>query len=685
MYLDTVCRLCSASCPVEVEKVQGKIISVKRKQRYPEDIHQYCPKAQAATEIIYSHRRIKQPKIKKKGGSWQAATWEQALELLANQLKVIKANTGAESICWLRGQASDWGGPWQYVMRLMHAFGSPNAIGNGSVCHAGREALQTWTYGNMTKPDYKNTRCIVCWGRNDQDTNPSAYEDLLFARKKGARLLVIDPVRTDLASKADLWLPVRPGFDGLLAMAMIHYIIEQRLYPEAFVRQWTQGFDKLKKSVKDYSINRVAPIVRLSPEKIISAVQLYMKHQPACLAEGNGLDMHCHMAQNTRALAVLRAISGNLDRKGGYLIPQPVQIKNYQLRKSFQERPIPLSAHYPLFSQYSNLRGIHAMGMLTDAILNEKPYPVKALIIQGANPMVTMANSERFRKALGKLDLLVVIDPVMTRTGRLADMVLPACYSFEQSLLSNKAMSDNCVILHKKVIDPYQNSLPDWEIVFRLARKLGLQKAFPWSDVEEAIEDQLAPSGITLKKLKEHPQGLLYEKTRYQKYLQEGFETPSGKVEIESSLLKNQNYPAIPEFWNEMAYQYPAFYAKKDQYPLVVLSGRRTNTFVHSQFRHIDHLRKETGAPVVEIHPEDARDRDIRDGDWVLITSPNGQIKMQARVKAAAAVGLVRVAWGWGEWQEKYNFNCLTDDQLKDPVTSTTSNRLIMGQIQKID
>lgn len=685
MKINTVCRLCSACCPVDVDVENGRIISVQRIKRYSDEIYQICPKAQAVPEIIYSPRRLTRPILKTKKGLWQEVSWDTVFDFLTGKMKQVKKNYGPEAVCWLRGQASDWGGPWHYAMRLMHAFGSPNAIGNGSVCHAGREALQTFTYGDMTIPDYKNSRCIICWGRNDQDTNPSAYEDLLYARSRGAKLVVIDPVKTDLAAKADVWLQIKPGTDGFLAMAIMHWMIKHHLYDREFIKNWTVGFNRLKKEVEKYSPELVSSVIQIPTKKIIETVRLYIDNRLACIAEGNGLDMYSQVSQVTRALAILRAISGNLDRMGGDLIPQPAKIKNYQLRTSFFDKPLPVSEDYSLYSQYSEKRGIQVLGVLIDAILEHKPYPIKGLIVQGANPVVTMANVNRVKKALQQLDFLAVIDPMMTQTARFADIVLPASLSFEQTMISNHALSNNHIRLQKKIIEPWGESLPDWKIIFRMAQKLGFEKEFPWETVEEAIDDQLQPSGITVKDLMEQSEGILLEETRYQKYLQEGFKTPSRKVEIESSLLEKNGYSAIPNFWENIQYQQPSFQKEKNKYPFVGLSGRRPNYFVHSQFRHINSLKKKEKAPAVDIHPSDAKKQNINQDDWIMISTPNGSIKMRVRINPIIAPGTIRIAWGWGEWQEQYNLNLLTDDSVKDPITSATSNRVFQCQIKKLN
>jgi len=246
----TTCRLCSVCCPTVVFLENNKIVSAERKTSTPPmEENYFCPKLRAISEIVYSADRLKTPLIRKKINGktiWDEVPWEQALDIIANKLNLFKQRYGAESVCWLRGQASDWGATWHYAMRFMNIFGSPNIIGNGSVCHAAREISHIFTYGAITSPDYKNSKCIVIWGRNDRDTDLSLYNRILYAKEQGAKLIVIDPIRTKLASLADIWLQIRPSCDGLLAMSMIHIIISEDLYDSNFIKEWVVVFFQKK-------------------------------------------------------------------------------------------------------------------------------------------------------------------------------------------------------------------------------------------------------------------------------------------------------------------------------------------------------------------------------------------------------------------------------------------------------
>ncbi|MDI6617024.1 MAG: molybdopterin-dependent oxidoreductase, partial [Syntrophaceae bacterium] len=174
-------------------------MSGRRKSILPPDEQLVCPKLDAAADIIYSPARLTKPLIKNEDGRFREASWDEALDAVAQRLLFCKREYGPQSVCWLRGMAADWGAPWDYANRLMNAYGSPNAIGNGSICFVGRDFAHTTVYGAMTMPQAINAKCILVWGKNDRDTAPNAAESILLAKKNGAKLIVIDPVKTSFA------------------------------------------------------------------------------------------------------------------------------------------------------------------------------------------------------------------------------------------------------------------------------------------------------------------------------------------------------------------------------------------------------------------------------------------------------------------------------------------------------
>ncbi len=683
MKKDTVCRLCSSCCPVEVVLENDRLAGAVRKSSLPPGERASCPKLKAAADIVYSPERLKTPLIRAKGaGGFREASWDEAMGLVAEKFHYFKEAYGPESVCWLRGMAADWGAPWDYVNRLMNLFGSPNTIGNGSVCHVAREMAHVLTYGAMTAPDQRHSRCVIVWGKNDRDTNPAAYEGISHAKARGATLIVIDPVRTRLADMADIWLQIRPGCDGLLAMSMIHEIIDNRLYDEAFVEEWTVGFDPLKETAAAYPAEAVAGRIWLDPDAIRSTARLYATLGPASIIEGNGLDMQLNIFDNTRAVCLLRGLTGNLDRRGGDLIPQPIPVRNLQMKDRLPQDVKPITCDYPLFNEFHETWGRQVQSCVIDAILDEKPYPVKMLMVQSANPVVTMTDANRVMQALKRLEFMVVIDPFMTRTARFAHVVLPATSCFEKTQLNRAFLRNNPVVLQNQVIDWVGDSWPDWKIIFELARRLGLEKEFPWQSAEEAIDDQLAPAGITVEMLRQNPSGIRIEEIAYEKYKTKGFDTPSRKMEFYSETLKKHGYAPVPTF-DDDAENRISFYDQRDGFPLIGISGARSRCFTHSQFKFVPNLARLEQECVIDIHPADAHEKEISDGDALRVETPKGHIIMKARISDVVHPGSIRIAWGWGEFRPDYNLNNLTDDDRRNPVTGTPSNRSFMCRISK--
>lgn len=684
MKTHTICRLCSACCPVEVETEKGKWIKATRKYRFPDEPHLGCPKLDAAADIIFSPDRLSRPLIKKPDGSFREASWDEALSAVAERILSSKRQYGASSVCWLRGMAADWGAPWDYANRLMNAFGSPNCIGNGSVCFVGRDLAHTTVYGTMTLPDTANSSCIFIWGKNDLDSAPGAAENILHARRKGAKLIVVDPVKTPFAEMADIWLRIKPAHDGLLAMAMISEIIAQGWYDAAFVDRWTAGFEALGKTAERYSIARVAPDLGLAPEQVSEAARLYATIRPACIVDGNGLDMQLQSFEATRAVAMLRALTGNLDVRGGDILPQKVPCRNIQLQDRLPADAVPITADYPLFNRFHATWGRQVQSCVIDAILDEKPYPIKTLMIQSGNPLVTFMDAGRVQKAFEKLEYLVVIDMFMTQTAKMADVILPAGSCFEHTQLNRAFIRSSPVRIQQQVIPAVGESRSNWQIVFDLARRIGLGQEFPWQSAEEAIDYQLEPSGITCAMLREEPDGIMAEPVRYRKFEESGFATPTGKIEFFSESLKAYGYDPVPYINGPPACPI-SFLDRKDHYPLVGISGARNNRLVNSQFTGIAALGQNESGCAIDIHPKDAEKYGIAAGDRVRVETPRGAVQMKAKISDVVGPGIIRIAWGWGERSADYNFNRLTDDERRNPVTGAPSGRSFMCRIEKIE
>jgi len=683
MIFDSVCRLCSSCCPIQAEVVDNRLIAAWRKSFLAPEKRLPCPKLAAAPDIVYSPQRLTTPLIKKDDGSgFREAGWDEALDLVTSRFLRHRKESGAQSVAWLRGMAADWGAPWDYSTRLMNAFGSPNTIGNGSVCFVSREFAHSYTYGAMAFPEAKNARCILVWGKNDGNTALGAAESIHYAKEHGATLIVIDPVQTTLARKADIWLQIKPGHDGLLAMAMINEIIGKKLYDAEFVEQYAVGFDELKEVAARYPPEAVAGKIWLTGDQIKQVARLYATTKPASIIDGNGLDMHREVFDTTRAVAMLRALTGNLDKSGGDVLPQPIPVRNIQLKDRLPDGVEPITRDYPLFNTFSETWGNQVQGCLIDAILEGSPYPVKMVVVQTGNPLVTMADSTRTREAFTKVETLVVIDMFMTETAKLADVILPAASCFETTQLNRFSIRNNPMFLQNAVIPPVGDSRPNWQIVFELGRRLGFTAEFPWQSAEEAIDYQLEPTGVTVQKLRQSGSGLRIEELRYEKYREKPFKTPSGKVEFFSRRLAEAGLAGVP-FEHGLGDDPISFADQSGEYPMLGVSGSRDIRFTNSQFRNIPSLLKSGPGCVVDIHPDDARRHDLVEGERVRIESPKGAIEMAARISTTVRPGMVRLAWGWGDYDPRGNLNTLTEDDRRGRVTGTSTSRSFMCRLSK--
>jgi anaerobic selenocysteine-containing dehydrogenase len=675
--------MCSSCCPVEVEVVAGRLVSARRKSFVAEDRRARCRKLAVAADIVYSDQRLTTPQVREKGGELRPATWDEALGRIAARFQQYKNQGEPQAVGWLRGMAADWGTPWDYASRLMNCYGSPNTIGNGSICFVAREMAHTYTYGAMAFAEAAKAKCILVWGKHDADTTLGAADAINHAVSQGARLIVVDPIKTPLAKRADIWLQIKPGHDGLLAMAMIHEIISSDLHDHEFVENFTVGFEQLREVAGRYAIDAIAADLWLDPDRVREAARLYASTKPACLIDGNGLDMQLDIFQSTRAVACLRGLTGNIDRPGGDVLPQPVAMRPLQARHRLPAGLLPVTADYPLFNTFSESWGNQVQSCVVDAILDKKPYGLKMLVVQAGNPVVTMADSDRATRAMEELEFLVVIDMFMTRTAEMADVVLPASGCFEKTQLNRFATRNNPIILQNQVIEPVGQSWPDWKIVFELGRRIGLAEDFPWETVEEAIEYQLAPCGVGVEQLRQNPDGVRVEAIRHEKYRQDGFATPSGKFEFFSARLEDNGQAGLP-YSDGGLEKLISFSDQQQDFPLIGISGARDIRFTNSQYRTIPILVNDELGCVVDLHPLDAAGLKVAAGDQIQVATPRGSIQMPVRISSLVHPGSIRIAWGWGDYKNQYNLNTLTDDELRNPVTGTPGQRTFMCRVTKV-
>jgi anaerobic selenocysteine-containing dehydrogenase len=689
-FVKTVCRSCHGGCGVIAHVRDGKVVKVEGDPSSPISHGSMCSKGLAITQLAYHPDRVLYP-MKKTAAGWNRISWDDALDTVAAKFKQVAADYGPEAIIVGQGTGRDYE---SHFSRFGNLLGTPNILTAGHMCYLSRIGATLTTCGRHPAIDYANNpECIVLWACNPLWTNPDEYKGVSFWRayQKGARLIVIDPRKGFTAKKADLWLQLRPGTDAALAMGFFNVIIREQLYDAAFVSEYIHGWDLfVDRVLKDYPLERVEKITRVDRDLIRRAARMYATTKPAGIHWGVPTEQTNNCTDFTRIAVGLMASTGNLDRPGGnvFHVPPPVR------------KVAEFSAHTELSAEQrkkrlggNQYRLAARMTFITpkcawDAVLKEKPYPVKAGYLVGTNPVLSRANASEVYTALKKLDFLAVSDFFMTPTAELADVFLPAGTWLEQDHVAENWKFHGYVLARQKVVD-IGECWQDHKIFMELGKRMG-QKW--WDTVEDALDWLLEPTGLTWEAFKK--KGYLHGEQRYYKYLEKGFSTPTGKVELYSTTFENWGIDPLPKYTEIPESPVSTPELVKD-YPYILNAGLRTPTFFHTANRQIPWLREIRPEPIVEIHPETAARHAIGEGDWVWIESPRGRVKERARLNRGIHPDVVVAEHGWWYPEIKSpdhgwdvsNINLLTDNshESMDPIMGATNLRVLLCRISRCE
>jgi anaerobic selenocysteine-containing dehydrogenase len=691
----STCSMCNRLCGVLVHVRDGKVIKVEGDPESPVNMGHLCIKGYAAVENLYHPARLKYP-LKRAGargeGNWQRISWDEALETVAAAMNSAKEKYGAESVVFVQGTPKGFG---PYFERLRNLFGTPNMTTSAHVCSVPRRTAAFVTYGQSagTGPDQAADldyppASVMLWAVNTAISDLPGYVRLEKAIAQGTKLIVIDPRKTNFASRADLWLQPRPGTDLALALAMINVILNEGLYDNSFVSKWTHGFDKLRQHVQGNTPAWAEKITWVPAKNIEAAARMYATTRPACIRDGNGFEGNINSVQTARAIAILRTITGNLGIPGGEVdwADLPLgKMSEFILHDKLpgEQRKKMIGAYMAVVQLYA--AQIALPQLVTKAILQEKPYPVKVLCIQGSNPLITWSNVQEVYRALMKLDFFYVADLVMTPTAEIADIVLPAATYLEFNDVAARAPFLGIRQKVAQVGECWSNQ----KMINELAKKLGFGEYF-WDDVEEALDLILRPAGFTFEELRRL--GGIKVGREYRKYEREGFKTPSGKAEIYSTLFEKWGHEPLPTYHEPPETPYSAPDLTRD-YPFILTSWH-LSPYHHSDNRHLAVLRGVEPEPIIEIHPKTAAELGIEEGDRVYIETQRGRIKQRAVLTEGIDPRVVGVSYGWWfpeqgvenlhGWQES-NINVLTSSEAPyNPEIGSTILRGILCRVYKV-
>ena len=531
----------------------------------------------------------------------------------------------------------------EYTHRFARSIGTANIITPGYVCHSPRLGL----YGLVT--GYGRLYCDYHgWGGEFPKTQISWAKQLEISSADGEmavwfmnslkyckNLIVIDPRETALSSRATLWLQIRPGTDAALALAMINVIINEGLWDKEFVDNWTYGFDKLKERVQEYTPERAAEITWLKAEDIRTAARLFAVDTPGCIQIGSSLERKANCGQTLRAIICLLGVTGNIERPGSMVCWMPPATG--QREDFFNEIPLTDEMRKGIVGadkyKMGAARTAHADSVIKQLINGDSI--VKVWFSVGGQQILHLANTREVIAALMNLEFLVHSDQFMGPMAEVADIVLPAAHWLEIDDIYD--MHPRFMIeAHNKIVDPPGEARADNWIFNELGKRLAPQHWF--ENVEKMLDYQLRKGNLTWKEFSK--MGWLARTGKdqvYYKYKTDywrkggGFASPTGKFEFYSVKLEDLGYDPLPHFVEpgESPVSTPEL-AK--EFPLVLSTGYRQPFYFLSQYRNIPWLRSFQKDPVVQIHPETAKEYGIEDGDWAWIESPRGRIKQKARL-----------------------------------------------------
>ncbi|UCC48204.1 MAG: molybdopterin-dependent oxidoreductase [Gemmatimonadota bacterium] len=643
----TACpRNCYSTCAMQVHVEDGRIRRIEPHSGNRATAGGVCLKGLSYVERVYSPDRILHP-LKRVPGTadFERVSWDEALTAIADKLVELKADPGPQSVLYYSASGSK-GTLNRIGLDFWRLYGGCTTT-YGDLCWpAGLEATRLTLGDNKHSApwDIANARLIVLWGKNAAETNIHQMVFIDQALDAGAKMVVIDPRRTESAERATLLVQPRPGTDGALALAVAHLLIKADQVDHDFIDRHVLGFPAFAAMVDDFTPERATEITEVPVRYIHRLAEYFGTIEPVTVSPGYGMQRFTNSGQTMRAILALLAITGNIGRPGAGWVYANLQSHIFDAVRD----PIGL---YPPEKPDGVVRVSISTARLGPAMLETQDPPLRMAWVERGNPITQNPETNTVLEAFRALELRVVVDQFLTDTAREADIVLPAKTMFEQSDVIG-AYWHSYIQLKQKVIEPPGDVKPESEIYGLLGQRLGLPEAqnpevFPVSDaeVEAYLEKALEPfPELTLDRLREGPQPApSQQEVAFSDFR---FLTLSGRIELESrEAAERWGADPLP------VYTEPVESARRgvpdpDVFPLYLLTPNTKNS-IHSQFNNLKMIRQLSDEPLAYIHPDDAARRGIRDGQWVRVFNDRGEFELEARLDNGLKAGCVCVTNGW--------------------------------------
>jgi anaerobic dimethyl sulfoxide reductase subunit A len=690
--------LCTATCPLKVTVKEGRITHITNHPDYL-----CCTKGHALRSTVYDPSRLQYPmkRVGERGEEqFKRISWDEAIDAYAGKIKEIGGKYGNESILFYPARGT------MGLARLAPKVRFTNVLGGmatvwGSLCISNKTSVAPMMYGTMnTESDLdtiKDSKLAIIWGYGFADSNRrvdfagEGMRIMMDAREKGTRIVVIDPFFSQTAAKADEWIPIMPGTDGAMALAMANVIINRDLYDKDFVARHVFGFEEFKQHVQKYTPEWAAKITGVPAKVIIGLAVEYASKQPAALFPGDGPSrVGCDPSQWVLACGALAAITGSVGKPGtnattGFGFNKAIGIGNLG---AAEKNKVSIQVNECQIAE-AILSGKAVQPDYTVA-----PVSIRMLIGHGASVINQTGDSNKIAKALKKLDYVICADHFMTPFARYSDLLLPATTVFEGNDAGYYAQAGHAVVYGEKCIEPMYECRSDLEMWAAVAERLGVGAEFhsDWKDVDwmretlKALSSAPQLAGLTLERLQKEK--VVFVGPRpfipFQSQVKEGkpFPTKSGKIELYSKTMEARGLPPLPTYLDEFENVRHTL-AKK--YPLAICTPHSV-AWLHSRSnnRWVNELY-----PVdVFINPADAAKRKIKAGDTVRVFNDRGVIERKAKISERVPAGVI--AMHQGPWRRLGadgvdrggGVNTLTTDTI-DRVGGAATYNSVLVEVKK--
>jgi anaerobic selenocysteine-containing dehydrogenase len=642
---------CWDTCGFTVTVENGKVVKVEGDESHPITQGKICSRGRMLETRTNSKERLLYP-LKKVNGQFIKISWDQALDEIAEKMEEIKEKYGTTAILHSHDYANN-GLLKNLDQRFFNCFGGVTEL-TGSLCWGAGIEAQTWDFGSSyshAPEDIYNSKNVVIWGRNVARTNMHLFQHLQAVKKQGTKLIVIDPIFNQTAKIADMYVSIKPGMDGFLAIGIMKELIRLGLEDQTFIKNYTVGFEDLLALTEQITLDEIMEITEVRREVLTELAYIY-GNRPTMTYLGLGMQRYANGGNTIRLIDALVAVSGNIGIPGG-----GANFGNLQVGQSFNIQALTLPERKTASRTFTMMKQ-------AEGILQAQNPPIKMIIVTCGNPLTQVPNTNLVKRAFQSVETVVVFEQFMTDTAELADYVLPTTTVFEEEDIYYSSMYHAYVNYGPAIVEPPGEAKSDLWIWTELAKRLGLGGDFAYSR-EEFLKmglSSLEKHGITLEKLKQEKHMLLPVKSvpwdDYQ------FKTPSGKYEFTSLLARKKGLDG------KLKLMYPAEIGNsklENKYPYILLTIHplRSN---HSQHYH---LLESMQSVKIEVSEDIAIEKELKDGDLVKIFNDRGELTGNIKVMKKAHPKTINI--DEGQWQKfGGSVNVLTSDLESDNGAGST-------------